>query len=122
MFTNDSSILFTNDQPIIYQQPAYFLPTTPADCLPTTSLLFTNDSRRLFTLCQHGLLFTNDYLPYYWPQCWRNEVEHHSLQESDGVTCSMRQGAVRSKDKNRWDIQNMYGNSFWAKMIVAILA
>src|SRR6218665_2489079 len=50
------------------------------------------------------------------PHCWRNEVEYLSLQESDGVACSMRQGAVLSKDKNPpWDIQNMYGSCFWAR-------
>ena len=35
------------------------------------------------------------------PQCWRNEVWHFSLQESDGVACSMRQCTVLLKDKTQ---------------------
>src|SRR6218665_1523902 len=46
------------------------------------------------------------------PQCWRNEVEYLLLQESDGVACSMRRPVERQNPP--WDIQNMYGSSFWA--------
>jgi len=34
-------------------------------------------------------------------QCWRNEVGHLSLQETDGVSCSMRQCTVLLRDKTR---------------------
>ena len=34
-----------------------------------------------------------------WPQCWRNEVRHLSLQESDNIACSMRRGAVLLEHK-----------------------
>src|SRR6218665_492762 len=48
------------------------------------------------------------------PQCWRNEVWHLSLQESDGVACSMRQCTVLLKDKTPpWDIRNMSDTSLW---------
>ena len=37
--------------------------------------------------------------PVNWrPLCWRYEVWHLSLQESDGVTCSMRQCSILLKD------------------------
>src|SRR6218665_979552 len=32
-----------------------------------------------------------------WPQCWRNEVWHPLLQESDGVACSMRRPVGKQK-------------------------
>ena len=42
------------------------------------------------------------------PQCWRNEVWHLLLQESDGVACSMRQCTVLLKYKTSpWDIRNI---------------
>src|SRR6218665_2944327 len=77
LFKPYSSNVYQRLQHIVYQGPAYYLPTTPAnclpttpaDCLPTTSILFTNDSRRLFTLCQHGLLFTSGYYIYYLWVC-----------------------------------------------------
>src|SRR6218665_3455687 len=44
-------------------------------------------------------------------QCWRNEVGHLSLQESDGDSCSMRQSTVLLKDKTPpWDIRDMSGS------------
>src|SRR6218665_2996826 len=52
------------------------------------------------------------------PQCWRNEVWHLSLQESDGVACSMRQCTVLLKDKTQpWDFRNMSGSSFLARRL-----
>src|SRR6218665_2736714 len=44
------------------------------------------------------------------PQCLRNEVWHLSLQDSDGVSCSMCQCTVLLKDKTPpWEIRNMSG-------------
>src|SRR6218665_2548238 len=49
-------------------------------------------------------------------QCWRNEVWHLSLQECDGVACSMLQFTVLLKDKTPpWDIWNMSDSSFLAR-------
>src|SRR6218665_301045 len=40
------------------------------------------------------------------PQCWRNEVRHLSLQESEGVACSMRQCTILLKDNTKpWDFR-----------------
>ena len=48
------------------------------------------------------------------PQCWRNEVRHLSIQESDGVACSMRQCTVLLKDKTQlWDFRIMSGSKSW---------
>jgi len=52
------------------------------------------------------------------PQCWRNEVRHLSLQERDGVACSMRQCTVLLKDKTQpWDFRNMSGSSVLARRL-----
>jgi len=53
------------------------------------------------------------------PQCWRNEVWHLSLQESDGVVCSMRQCTVLLKDKTPpWDILNMSDSNLLARKLL----
>jgi len=52
------------------------------------------------------------------PQCWRNKVWHLSLQESDGVACSMRQCTVLLNDKvPLWDIRNTSDSNFLARKL-----
>src|SRR6218665_525851 len=55
------------------------------------------------------------------PRCWRNEVEHLSLHESDGVAYSMRQSTVLLKDKTQpWDIRNTPGSSFLGRSVATV--
>jgi len=43
---------------------------------------------------------------------------HLSLQESDGISCSMRQCTILLKDETQpWDIRNISGNSFLARRL-----
>ena len=56
-----------------------------------------------------------------WPHCWRIEVWHLSLQERDGVACSMRQRTVLLKDKTPpWDIRKMSNSSFLARKLTRL--